>query len=144
MSKLSRQDLVNMTHKYYANGGETGSNGYGCVYFKDDHGRCAVGVILDHLEINREDLIEDCEIDGEKDHNEDDAADDLIEFLGDRLTDHLEPDVFAVDPMPTNVGRTFLLRLQKAHDNVADEGDSDDVAESIAQFAGVEKLTVPE
>jgi len=144
MSKLSRQDLVNMTHKFYADGGETGSNGYGCVYFKGDNGRCAIGVVLSHLGIERSELVE--ESDGEEqDHNEDDDARDIIEFLGDRLTDHLESDVFAKDRKIDRSKETFLLRLQKAHDDAAqNDGDSDDVAESIAHFAEVEKLTVPE
>lgn len=144
MSKLSRQDLVNITHKYYANDGETGYNGYGCVYFKGDNGRCAIGVVLDHLGIDREELIEDYEEDGEKDHNEDGAADDIIAFLGERLTDHLEPDTYAGE-----AEEMFVIRLQKTHDTAASRGKimsrlSKDVAEAIAKFAKEESLTVPE
>lgn len=135
MTKLSRQNLVNMTHKYYADGGIAGYNGDSCVYFGDDGGRCAIGVVLDHLGFSREDL-NGC--------NDDTDARELTEFLGERFTDHLDSDAFTMDG-GDNTRNIFLLRLQSAHDSaMAYGGNSNDVAESIAHFAQKEGLTAPE
>ena len=139
MDKLSRQDVLNLSHSYYANGGRTGFNGHSCLYFSADGGRCSVGVILDHLGISRGDLNTD-----ERDYNENCDAADVVKFLGERLTDHLEPDVFAIDNAQSPSTSMFLMRMQTAHDIPAQGGVNIDVAGSLQDFAVYEGLASPE
>ena len=136
MTKLSRQEVFNIAHSYYARGGETGYDGEACIYFADNGGHCGVGVLLDHLGFERGDLIDE-----EKDHNEDTDARELIEFLGERFTDHLEPNVFAEEDARIDHA-SFLMRLQSAHDSPAQYGDLIDVVDSFEAFARKEGVTV--
>lgn len=143
MDRLKRQDVFDLVYRHYANGGLPGYdyNAGQCVYFADDGGHCAVGVLLVHLGFTREDL--DTET---GDLNEETCAFDLINKL-DGFTDRLAPEVIAEDGSWPNK-RTFLNRMQHAHDMAAEDGSIDDerrrdVLRNLTIFATDEHLIVP-
>ena len=131
MTKLSRQDIYDIAHKYYADGGAVGvsKDGNGCIYFAPDGGHCGIGVILDHLGIEAGDLADEEHMNGT--HNVDAHAMGIVEFLGNRLTDHLENDVYSYGP---SIWDSFIMKLQSAHDRVAKNGSSA-VAQNLESFA---------
>jgi len=139
MSKLSKQGVFNLVYNHYANGGEVGWNKdyNSCAYFSGE-GRCAVGVILDHLGVTLGDLEDDEHEEGTRNLEAD--AKDIVEFLGDKLTDQLEDDVYYF----THKRGGFLTELQKAHDYVADDEGSIGVVNNLKTFAQEQELTVPD
>lgn len=144
MSKLSKQGVFDVVYDYYKQGGATGYDNLSCVYFVEDTGgHCAVGVLLDHVGINREDLQDEGDEGDGTDYNTDCTAEGLVEFLGERLTDRLEDDVFEEVENETDM---FLQRMQKAHDRIADmdNAGSAEVTESLERFAINEDLIVPD
>jgi len=148
MDKLTRQDVFNVVYSHYADGGLPGYdyNAGSCVYFSDDGGHCAVGVLLVHLGFQRDSLLIEGEVETE-DLNYEACAFDLINKL-DGFTDRLAPEVIAKDGS-VPLYRTFLNRMQHAHDMAAEDGDLTDderrreVMRYLANFATDEHLIVP-
>jgi len=138
MTKLSRQDVYDIAHKYYADGGKVGRNGDGCVYFAPDGGHCGIGVILNHLGITEGDLADEEHDDGAYNTNAD--AMDVIDFLGDRFTNHLEHDVYKFSPDETKWD-SFIIQIQNAHDYVSHNG-SNAVMQNLEKFAERYNLVV--
>ena len=141
--QLTKQEVFNLAFNFYKKGGEPGyvPQDVGCVYFGDHGERCAWGVLLGHLGFTREDL--DTE---KRDYNEGTSAEDICTFLGDRLTSRLESDVYETDrPAVAPPYKSFCLRIQRAHDYAAEGGGtSEDVCESLREFAQEEGLQVSE
>ena len=134
MTKLSRQDVYDIAHKYYADGGAVGVSDNeegGCVYFAPNNGHCAIGCVLNHLGIKEKDLIDEEHTDGTR--NVDQDAMDMVEFLGDRFTDHVAPDVYSYGTHETK-WEPFIMRMQRAHDSAAPQGPTA-VASSLETFA---------
>lgn len=151
MDKLNKQDVFNRVYKYYANGGKPGYDPRAaqCAYFASDGGHCAMGVVLDSLGFESKHLGIDA-LDGD--------VGDVLQDLGTKLTDNFEPDVYANDSDAIS-GKTFLARMQTAHDlsaadnfsyNYDEDGNDgnwsedtrDDLVAAFETFAKDEGLTI--
>ena len=135
--QLTKQEVFDFAYNFYKKGGLPGYDcrAGGCIYFGNHGERCAVGVLLDHLGFTRGDLNT-----RDRNFNEESDVTDVIKLLGEKFTKHLALDVYQIDNPNRMTGRSFLQRLQKAHDYAAEDGDSGDVCDSLFGFAQAEGL----
>ena len=154
MEKLNKQDVFDLVYNHYADGGLPGFCTYErqCVYFADNGGNCAMGVLLAHLGFTREELRVEHDDGSVEDFNEEKGADDVVSEFGERLTSRLTPNVWEDHYLPTGSthpqNRTFLLRMQGTHDSVAEGIDDEEeqrraVVFALTEFATREGLIVP-
>ena len=133
-TQLDRQDVFNLVWDFYAKGGKPGLNetDITCVYFGNDGGQCAWGVVLGHLGINADVIQEE----SSNDRDAEDVSWDLN--VSDR---------FAEDVRTRNF--KFATDLQKIHDQTAEsqrvnvDSWKDRILRNLRTFAETYKLDIP-
>jgi hypothetical protein len=141
---LNKQNVLDSAVKYYREGGMPGFENSQCVYIDDSNGRCAVGVLLHDLKVPDEDIRTSAES----------ALPEMFAEEGnvcaDAIRRHCAVDVWRQDTPDGSVTTSFLMRLQNAHDRVADdyyfsewpEDIGEQLLTSFEKFAESEGLTI--